>query len=243
MKLDVFASQVDDLVTEVKVVAHNQKSQRYMCATPSVCDSSDQACLRTPAATGAPAAPPDLVPKKRVLQQITLDSAEFTNSTVAVSKPGITLTLGKWNVAALFFNWYANKLYVVSPNTEQNIRDKMLMCAKVIAYCKCFIDPGTVIACVPVADAPALTLWHKRMTALSLRVQERLTSHAAAQGEKTRADAKVYSTFKMLQKIAVETFPQVTVVDAAIDVAFTAGCDCYNFTAIRNFRKAVTMPT
>lgn len=235
-KLDVFASQVDDLTSEVKVVTHNQKRQLSDVATPAR-SAVSASVMVTPAGSspivGDIASDPP-VKKARVLKQITLPSAQFTGSNVVVRKPATTLTVGACTVAGLFFNWYLSKLYIMSAGTTESAHDQLIVCAKVIAYCKCFLDPGTIIECLPVADVVAADAWNLRMGAMSRIVEDRIIAHIHKHLRKLLVNPKVQGTYKLLRGIPIASFPVVAVVDAAYNAVSTG--KCYHYPSIAVFR-------
>lgn len=234
-QVGLVVDKVEELSAKVDVVAHNQAQE---CRADSAVGSPEAATSGTPtSAHGGSGSPPPAPKKRRIMQQMTLPGATFSSPLVVVSKPDTTVKLSDWTVAALFYNWYCGKMYIESPGVSQGVRDSMLLCAKLIAYCKCFLAAKTVIPSQPVGDASALCAWQHTMNRMSLVVEGEVVKHLLKHGVRLR-QYKVYSTFKALQQLDVAVFPTPDVTDSAIAVAYTT-CPCYHFgsiTAVRSKR-------
>lgn len=147
------------------------------------------------------------------------------------------MTLAGMTISTLLFGWYSRKLYIKDHGLSQQDKSDMILLAKMVCYCKLFMPVDTVLSCKP---EPSLldecNIWDVKMRSLGAIVEDSMMQFVEKHQPKRNRTRKPYvqGIMKLLQKIKIDEFPCVNVVDST--VCSLSKCSCWLYGNISEFR-------
>ena len=177
---------------------------------------------------------------KKARRQITLSFAAEGTPVSQLSPPPLFIVPSDWTVATLVYRWYADRMYIKSDSVQGADKTDMNRWAKLLCYCKRFMDSGTVIATKPsLSNTAELSTWTNQLRSIAAQAENRILAiiRTHAPGAKRIKQAKLYSTYKALRAIPIENFPIPQVVDKAVSDARAVFVPCLHYGVISEFHS------
>lgn len=114
----------------------------------------------------------------------------------------------------------------------------MLVCAKVIAYSKCFVADNSLVPLIPeVTNTVAFVEWGNNLRNTSQLLEGKMRQFLVETypGKRVK-ELKIFGTYRNLLKISLCTFPSMIFCDKP-HIDATAGCSRYHYDSIASFHK------